>query len=160
MNIYLDIDGTLVHEDGHKAGQPAAGLAGFLLALRPHETFWLTTHCMDGNPEPARAILKGSLPREYWPDIERIQPTKWTLQKTEAIDFTKQFIWFDDTVMDGELKVLKKHAVGDKQWFVQVDLESNPRQLVDIVREYFTRHDAESANKELVEAVKRMRAPK
>jgi hypothetical protein len=138
MNIYLDIDGTLIHEDGYKAGEPAAGLADFIKALRPHDVYWLTTHCMNGDPEPARALLKGELPEELHGDVDRIKPTKWSMQKTEAIDFSQPFIWFDDAVMDGEEKVLREKAVLDNQWLIRMDLESKPDQIRTIVREYFS----------------------
>ncbi len=38
MNIYLDIDGTLIHEDFERAGEPAEGLVDFIRALFPRST--------------------------------------------------------------------------------------------------------------------------
>lgn len=138
MNIYLDIDGTLIHEDIEQMGKPASGLAEFIIALRPHDTFWLTTHCMDGDPERAQAILKRLLPEELHSDIDRIKPTTWSTQKTDAIDFTQEFIWLDDTLMDGEEKALREKATKDRQWFVRMDLTKNPEQLRDVISEYLT----------------------
>lgn len=58
MDIYLDIDGTLIHEDlTDNYGKAAAGLEEFLIALRPFDIYWLTTHCRDGNPDRAREIM-------------------------------------------------------------------------------------------------------
>ncbi|MBP9759771.1 MAG: hypothetical protein KBD24_00190 [Candidatus Pacebacteria bacterium] len=111
MNIYLDIDGTLIHEDLERAGEPAEGLADFIRALfprssdphthttYPYSVYWLTTHCMDGDPIHARKLMKASVPAELHGDIDRIKPTRWSVMKTEAIDFTKEFIWFDNDVM-------------------------------------------------------------
>lgn len=135
MNIYLDIDGTLIHNDGHKVGQPAVGLAEFLKALRPHDTYWLTTYCKNGDSQYAQTIMKSVLPEELHADIDRIKPTKWSMQKTEAIDFTKKFIWFDDAVMSGEHKVLCKKAQKNKQRLIEIHLDKNPNQLIDIVSE-------------------------
>lgn len=39
MKIYLDIDGTLLHEDIERIGEPAEGLAEFIIALRPHDVY-------------------------------------------------------------------------------------------------------------------------
>lgn len=133
MKIYLDIDGTMVHEEIERAGQPAVGLEEFLVALRPYETYWLTTHCMNGDPQYARALMKQKVSKEFHPDIDRIQPTVWSLLKTSALDFTSDFIWFDNEVSSEELKTLQKCT--DTQSLVQVDLRTNPQQLIEIVRD-------------------------
>ncbi len=159
MNIYLDIDGTLIHEDYDRAGQPADGLAAFIRSLRlsplegeggggpsssgththsghSYSVYWLTTHCMDGDPQFARAILKASLPEELHADIDRIKPTAWKDMKTEAIDFSLPFMWLDNDVMADEREVLRRRAVLDRQWLVEVNLEERPDRLREIVREY------------------------
>lgn len=132
MNIYLDIDGTLIHEDIERAGEPAEGLVEFLVALRPHEVYWLTTHCMDGDPIHARKLMKASVPAELQGDIDRIKPTRWSVMKTEAIDFSMEFIWFDNDVMAAEREVLRKKAILDRQWLIEMDLVANPRRLCDV----------------------------
>jgi len=136
MKIYLDIDGTCIHEEIERAGEPARGLNEFLVALRPYEVFWLTTHCMDGNPEHATRLLKSKVPPELHADIDRIKPTTWSVMKTEAIDFSGPFIWFDNDVMASEREVLKQRAVQDEQWLIEVHLDENPEQLMDIVRDF------------------------
>lgn len=135
MKIYLDIDGTLIHEDIEQAGKPAEGLEEFLLALRPHDTYWLTTHCMHGDPQHASRLLKKSVPTSLYADVDRIKPTRWDVQKTEAIDFSDEFIWFDNDVMASERDVLRKRALGDRQWLIEVDLVDNPKRLLDIVHD-------------------------
>jgi len=95
MKIYLDIDGTMLHEDlTENYGKPAAGLEEFLTALRPYDTYWLTTHCTEGDPVHARRITKAVLPESLHADIDRIKPTTWTELKTEALDWNSDFIWF------------------------------------------------------------------
>ena len=138
MNIYLDIDGTLIHENIERTGEPAEGLRELLIALRPHDTYWLTTHCMDGNPKYARAILKGVLPKDLHPDIDRIKPTTWSVHKTEAIDYSGSFIWLDNDVMASEREVLKQKALFDRQWLVEVNLEENPYRLWDVISDYLS----------------------
>ena len=137
MKIYLDIDGTMIHESIETAGKPANGLKEFIEALKPHDTYWLTTHCMEGDPQYAQAIMKSVLPEELHSEIDRVKPTKWQVKKTEAIDFNSEFIWFDNDVMASEREELKQKALKDRQWLVEVHLEENPNRLLDIVNEYF-----------------------
>lgn len=134
MNIYLDIDGTLIHEElTDKNGQPAAGLAEFIEALKPHDTYWLTTHCRDGNPEKARRLLKAAVPEHLHPEIDRIKPTVWDTQKTEAIDWSQDFIWFDDSI--GAHELLQFQTARDNQQFIEMNLRDNPNQLLEIIED-------------------------
>jgi len=74
MKIYLDIDGTMIHEDlSENYGKPAKGLEEFIIALRPYDTYWLTTHCTTGDPVQAVRIMKNVLPEALHADIDRLQ---------------------------------------------------------------------------------------
>ncbi|MEY2665716.1 MAG: hypothetical protein RLZZ480_821 [Candidatus Parcubacteria bacterium] len=131
MNIYLDIDGTMIHEDlTVNSGKPAAGLEEFLIALRPHTTYWLTTHCRDGNPARAREIMKRVLPDALHPDIDRILPTTWDMNKTEGIDWSQDFIWFDNDVSEHERAAFPES--GPNRHVIEVNLRENPDQLIEI----------------------------
>jgi DNA-binding MarR family transcriptional regulator len=136
LKIYLDIDGTMIHEDVERIGNPAEGLAEFITALRSYDVYWLTAHCKDGNPISARRFMKTWLPAHLHPDIDRIKPTIWYKLKTEAIDFSDKFIWFDNDVFVLDRDVLYKKALGDQQWLVEVDLVANPKRLIEIRQEY------------------------
>jgi len=73
MDIYLDIDRAMIHEDHWVIeNQGAAGLAEFIIALRPYNTYWLTTHCREGNPYRPREILKYFLQSQLHADIGKI----------------------------------------------------------------------------------------
>lgn len=134
MNIYLDIDGTLIHEDiTDNYGKPARGLEEFLVALRPHDTYWLTTHCTYGDPTHARRKLKAVLPPEYHADIDRIKPTVWRDSKTEGIDWSTDFIWFDNDISDTEWE--RFESAHPNQQVFEVNLKDNPEQLIEITRE-------------------------
>ncbi len=134
MKIYLDIDGTMIHDDlTDMYCKAAAGLEEFIVALRPYDTYWLTTHCTTGDSENARRIMKGVLPEDLHADIDRIKPTVWQDRKTDAIDFDSDFIWFDNDIFASELKVLEK-CTGE-QSAVEVNLRDNPKQLIEIVRD-------------------------
>jgi hypothetical protein len=90
---------------------------------------------MDGDPSRARDIIKRKVAEQLHADIERIKPTRWSVQKTEAIDFSGPFIWFDNDVMASEREVLRENAVQDKQWLIEVNLYENPNRLLDIIRD-------------------------
>ena len=134
MKIYLDIDGTMIHEDlTENYGQAAAGLEEFIIALRPYETWWLTTHCHEGDSTRAREIMKKVLPEELHADIDRIKPVYWDVNKTEALDWDADFIWIDNDIFDAEWKDLEKCR--ENQSVVQVDLRANQQQLIEITRD-------------------------
>ncbi len=136
MNIYLDIDGTMIHEDHWDMINLAAeGLPEFIIALRPHTTYWLTTHCRDGNPERAREIMKRYLPTELHTDIDRIKPTVWDTMKTEGIDWSQDFIWFDNDITTFERKKIEQGNEG--QLLIEINLKTNPKQLIEITNDVF-----------------------
>lgn len=130
MRIYLDIDGTLIHEDVRNYGKPALGLEELLVALKNHQTYWLTTHCRDGNPDKARSILKSAVSLTHHDQIDRIIPTIWDTQKIEAIDWTQEFIWLDNDI--NQLEQVQFHRTLPGQNVIEVDLKSNSEQILEI----------------------------
>jgi hypothetical protein len=134
MNIYLDIDGTLIHEDlTVRLGQPAAGLSEFLQAIQPHNLFWLTTHCREGDPSRPIEILKRVTDRSLHPIIESIQGTVWDTAKTQGIDWSQDFIWFDNEISDFEHRQFAKAS--QNQQAMEVNIRSNPNHLIEITSE-------------------------
>jgi hypothetical protein len=134
MNIYIDVDGTMIHEDRWNMENLAAdGLTEFIIALRPHNTFWLTTHCRDGNPERAREIMKRYLPSELHADIDLIKPTVWDMMKTEGIDWSQDFIWFDNDISAFEWDKIEQGS--ESQQAIEVNLKINPKQLKEITED-------------------------
>ncbi len=126
MNIYLDVNGVLLTKDC----ESAKGVTIFLkYIIENHTVYWLTTHCK-GNTEPVVSYLQKYLPKEAYQLIKEIKPTTWGTLKTDAIDFTQDFLWFDDYVMKAEKKVLIKNNVLNKQ--ILINLEDNPNQLLEI----------------------------
>jgi len=105
VNIYLDIDGVLIT----KGGEPKENVASFLeFIISHHNVYWLTTHCRGGESN-AIEYLKDKLPEECIEYLYKIRPTDWKTLKTEGIDFTQDFLWYDDYVMDAEKKVLNEY---------------------------------------------------
>jgi len=56
----------------------------------------------------------------------------WYTLKTEGIDFTKDFLWFDDNFFEAEKEVLIKHGALDR--LVKIDLVTNPYQLKEVIK--------------------------
>lgn len=108
MNFYLDIDGTIITKDHQQAG----GLKSFLTYLHKNgKIYWLTTHCKENNVTKVLSYLKPMLNKENFALIKTITSTSWKTLKTESIDFSQQFIWFDDYILDAEKEVLKRNNV-------------------------------------------------
>lgn len=109
MNIYLDIDGVL-----RGTASPVSDVVEFLEFIldnyRGH-IYWLTTHCRQGYNHSRAALLDSDLPREL---AERaaseVKTTDFGVLKTEGIDFSQPFLWFDDNLFESEQKVLEEHG--------------------------------------------------
>lgn len=110
MNIYLDIDGTI--RGVQSPLEDVIEFLEYLLNTFPGQVYWLTTHCHGGVNNCYYAL-------DFLPDDLRkraateIKPTNWNAMKTDAIDFTKPFVWVDDTLFDSELRVLAEHNADD-----------------------------------------------
>lgn len=123
MKIYLDIDGVLLT----KAGVQAEHVKSFLeVATTAHQVYWLTTHCK-GDAEDTINQISGSFDPDILPLLKKIKPTNWTTLKTEALDFSSDFLWFDDYVMQVEQDILRKHGKLDS--LIVVDLINDPEYL-------------------------------
>ncbi len=128
MNLYLDIDGTIITKQGCIE---ANHLFDFLsYAIENYDCYWLTSHCK-GDVAGALEHLKGKVSDKSFELLKKIKPTNFNLWKTEAIDFSKDFLWLDDYAFDGEKAMLEKNNVLQK--LILIDLKSNPDQLLDII---------------------------
>ena len=133
MNIYLDIDGVLIHDSLGKYQQVADGLVDFLKHITDnYDVYWLTTHCK-GDTEHLLDYLGDRLPEDAMQYVKSIKATNWDTWKTEGIDYSKDFRWLDDDVYSVELAALKKHNCEDK--LINIDLVKNPTQLLDVIKE-------------------------
>ena len=66
--------------------------------------------------------------------IKKIIPTEWNILKTEAIDFSTPFLWFEDNLLDGEKQELIKHNVLDN--WIEVDLRKDENQLAKFISSF------------------------
>ena len=119
MNIYLDVDGVIL--DKHL--KPSACLHEFIEYVTSHHTcYWATTHVVDGTTGHLFVYLRrNGVPEETLELLGQIRGTTWDVLKTEVIDFTTDFLWFEDMPTDQERKALKQHKAADK--LVWVDRE-------------------------------------
>ena len=130
MNIYLDIDGTLLANEAHAANYADEFLQA-VLEKYPDSTYWLTTHNWKGENR-AKEILAPHLDPETVILLDKVKPSDWNELKTDAIDFEQDFLWFDDDLWPNELNVLEKHEA--VQNFIMVDLHKDPNLLQKLQR--------------------------
>lgn len=124
-NIYLDIDGVLLANKENLS----IGAVGFIkYAVEHFDVYWLTTHCMDGDPTHAIKYLNRASTEDLRPWLEKFKPVTWSLKKTEAIDFSKPFLWFDDDGFTGEKIDLNEHSALNS--WIEIDLHTTPDQMV------------------------------
>ena len=132
IDIYLDVDGVLLAH----YNTPAYYSEEFIkLVLKeyPNSTYWLTTRCK-GSTVQVLSQLKPYFKPATYKLLEKIKPTNWSQAKTEAIDFTKPFLWFDDDLFVEEKEDLIKH--GALENYIKVDLQKNPNQLLDFISSF------------------------
>jgi len=123
--LYLDIDGVLLANEENLA----FGAAEFIkYAADNFDVYWLTTHSMDGTTDHAIEYLQRGSGEDLRPWLEKFKPVTWSLKKTEAIDFKKPFLWFDDDCFSGEKIDLHEHGVFNS--WIEVNLAKYPDQMV------------------------------
>lgn len=128
-NLYLDIDGVLLANEENLA----IGASEFIkYAADNFDVYWLTTHCMDGDTTHAIEYVQRCTNEDLKPYLVKFKPTKWSLAKTEAIDFDKPFLWFDDDCYSGERLVLNEHNVFNS--WIEIDLLKYPDQLTHEIK--------------------------
>lgn len=132
MNIYLDIDGVLLVNEKSVANH-ADEFLQLVLSKAPDSTYWLTTHQWLGQNR-AIDVLRPYLKPVTTKLLQKVKTTKWDNFKTDAIDFTKPFLWFDDDLYPKEEQELTKNiALGN---YIKVDLYKNPNQLADFISSF------------------------
>ncbi len=127
MNIYLDIDGVLLaHEN--RAADYADEFLQFILKYWPETTYWLTTHCWKGHNR-TYDVLEPYLRKQTLKQLHLIKPTEWGELKTDAINFKRPFLWFDDDLFDEEKQILEHYRA--LECHRRIDLGHDQFQLLD-----------------------------
>ena len=90
-------------------------LLWWLVSKCPHNTYWLTTHCQRGCNRCAEYLRRRQFPEEIVEAVDRaFKPTEWDVLKTEAIDFTRDFVWLEDAPLQSEMRALRERAALDR----------------------------------------------
>lgn len=126
--VYLDIDGVLLANDLNPANYVHEFLE--IVNKRALEVYWLTTHCK-GDATTAYKRLELVLQPKTMELLKEVKATNWDSAKTQAIDFTKPFLWFDDDLFYEEKRTLEEHNALDN--WIQVDLARNENALEKFV---------------------------
>lgn len=128
--VYLDIDGVLLANELY----PALYAKEFIKHVTDnYDVYWLTTHCQ-GDASYTIGHLTDLFDDETLKALEKVKPTKWDIAKTEAIDFSGPFLWFDDDLYPEEKEDLEKHSA--MSGWVEVDLAKEPNQLQKFVESF------------------------
>lgn len=127
MNAYLDIDGVLLT----KKGQIPEGALQFIEFLMGRfDCYWLTTHCRHGQNRAVDYLAK-YYPAEVIRKLERTIPTDWDALKTEAIDFSQPFWWFEDAPFEAELEHLRAMELEDRCVRVNLDRPNELKRIAE-----------------------------
>jgi hypothetical protein len=132
-NIYLDIDGVLLINEKFAAPY-AEDFLKRVLEKYPNSTYWLTTHRWRGI-DRTQEVLTPAFSPEALELVKAIKPTEWGEFKTDAIDFSQPFMWFDDDLFPEEKAVLEAHGALDS--WVGIDLAKDPNQLQHLAKQLF-----------------------
>jgi len=123
--LYIDIDGVLLANESNLS----EGAADFIKYIADNfEVYWLTTHCMHGDPKWAVEYVNRASDEDLSPWLNKFKPTTWSLKKTDAIDMAKPFFWFDDDCYSGEKSDLRDNGVFNS--WIEMDLQKYNDQLV------------------------------
>lgn len=126
QNLYLGIDGVILT----KGVVPALHLDRFLeFILDAYNVSWLSTRCLHG-PDATIEYLSKFIDAGTMRLLKKVKVTTFLLDKTEAIDFSRDFFWLEPDLFDSERKVLLKH---DRlhSW-IKLDLVRYPNQLMNL----------------------------
>ncbi len=127
LNVYLDVDGVL-----RGCASPVEDIEEFLwFCLQNCYCYWLTSYCRGGANFAVQKI--GGISQKLRFELEaRVQPTDWHFSKSEAIDYSEPFVWFDDNApmhMLAELKDYGANASKNFYWVNSSDSESAKKML-------------------------------
>jgi hypothetical protein len=112
-DIYLDVDGVLFTINPKtQRFELRNGLIEFLQFLTDNfeNCYWLTCW-YDGFNNVLKQIYAGDI-------AEKFKTCKWNDNKALSIDFSRDFIWIEDGILEEERRILIDHGCYDKYIFV------------------------------------------
>jgi hypothetical protein len=140
--LYVDIDDTLLmwRSTGHRGKyipKAAPGAGDFLRwAVNHFEVRWLSMWCRDGQFQPGNAEELAQLLGVEVEFITAIPTVRFTdpdkfrdeCRKTDGIDFTEDFVWIEDDILQSEKQVLRDHKMGLRH--IPCNVTANPNRLL------------------------------
>ncbi|MBI4033452.1 hypothetical protein HY379_00455 [Candidatus Saccharibacteria bacterium] len=127
LDIYLNVDGVIL--DGRN--RPANYSREFLRYVVPNfSTHWLSSRVKENGSAITRDLAKIFEPKII-ELISIVRPTRWSFAKTQGIDFSRPFLWFDDELVVHERLELIKNNVLES--FVEVNLAKDENRLADFL---------------------------
>ena len=127
VDIYLNVDGVLLDDNS----RPANYSREFIKYIVPNfPTYWLSSRAKDKN-----SMIIKDLSVVFEPKIiqliSTVRWTRWSFAKTQAIDFSRPFLWFDDELVVHErLELIRNNAL--ESW-VEVNLAKDENRLADFL---------------------------
>jgi len=132
--LYIDIDGVLLGAQAagnHEVVQAERALEFLDFALKYFDCYWLTTHSRDGDTGNLMNYLKQYCNDDFFEFAKLIKPTAWDTFKTEAVDFSTDFYWIDNQILQAEKDILSKHECLYR--WIQVDTRKEPDGLKRVI---------------------------
>jgi len=116
IKVYLDIDGVLL-KNGKSGPELIPRFRRVIRYLCANfDCCWLTTHVRHGSGSAGAVAKLFPYMKKSRIDpaiLDGIEPTEWETLKTEAIDFSRPFIWLDDDPLPTERRILKEKSCAD-----------------------------------------------
>ena len=133
LKLYLDIDGVLLTTKQIKAAEYAIEFIDFI--TDNFECYWLTTHCKGETKAPLSYLAK-YFDHYTIKKLSKINPTNWTTLKTEAIDFSSNFIWLEDYPFNSEKMVLTSKNVFEKLIIIDLNNDNELKKVLQILKDF------------------------
>lgn len=116
-NLYIDVDGVMLLFPASNKHEPTVNnwLLDFILNNKDRfdKIYWLSCWTAHANPQ--------QLYFEYpiFKELNAI-PLYWRFLKTDAIDWTKPFIWLEDGMIESERAIFnEKGKYGQQVWEIR-----------------------------------------
>jgi hypothetical protein len=112
IKAYIDIDGVLLR-NGRNGPELIPRFKRVIAYLKSNfDCYWLTTHVRHGSGSAGAARKLAPFLNRAGIDpavLSGIKPTEWETLKTEAIDFSRPFIWLEDDPLPSEIRALREN---------------------------------------------------
>jgi hypothetical protein len=127
--LYLDIDGVLLTNKNTKPADDSSLFIEYI--VDKFDCFWLTTHCK-GDIGNTMKYMARYFDEKTLKVLTEIKATNWTNLKTEAIDFSHEFVWIEDYPFNSEKEVLLSYNRLDSLVLVDLNNRNELRRVIDL----------------------------